>query len=120
MGAHTMMACGDGERRANGEIGGGWGRGRSMWATDERAQTPRLAGDGGRGRIDGDDGEQKGGGSAARYGRTVRHAVLDAYTTHLISSRDIWNQKITMLYMPYRAKSHLCIYHIWVYIHLFL
>jgi hypothetical protein len=66
-----MMACGDGERRADGEIGGGWGRGRSMWATDERAQ--------------------KGGGSAARYGRTVRHAVLDAYTTHLISSRDKLN-----------------------------
>jgi hypothetical protein len=49
MGAHAMMACGDGERRADGEIGGGWGRGRSMWATDERAQTPRLAGDGGEG-----------------------------------------------------------------------
>jgi hypothetical protein len=62
-----------------------------MWATDERAQTPRLAGDGGRGRIGGDGGEQKGGGSAARYGRTVRHAVLDAYTTHLISSRDKLN-----------------------------
>jgi hypothetical protein len=73
-------------------LAGDGGRGRSMWAADVRAQTPRLAGDGGRGRIDVDGGEQKGGGSAARHGRTEQ--TVHAYLRLLRSSRDmlyIWS-----------------------------
>jgi hypothetical protein len=45
MGAHAMMASGAPTPR----LAGDGGRGRSMWAADVRAQTPRLAGDGGEG-----------------------------------------------------------------------
>jgi hypothetical protein len=51
-----------------------------------------VGGVGGRGRIDVDGGEQKGGGSAARHGRTEQ--TVHAYLRLLRSSRDmlyIWS-----------------------------
>jgi hypothetical protein len=56
---------GRGRESADAEIGGGWGRG----------------------RIGVDGGEQKGGGSAARHGRTEQ--TVDAYLRVLRSSRDL-------------------------------